>query len=199
MKEKKMKLNITILYGSYREGRLGIRAVKFLERLLKERQHNVTFIDAKEINLPMLDKRYIDYEPGTAPKALEDLRTLFEENTDVFVIVSGEYNSTLQPGLKNLLDHFFKEYFYRPSAMVTYSIGSFGGIRAASDLRKTLGIYGMPAIPAHLMFPAINEALDENGHSPDGKAEKRAEKFINELEWFGRALKREREENGLPS
>jgi NAD(P)H-dependent FMN reductase len=194
-----MNLNITLLYGSYRENRLGIRAVKFIDRMLKEHKHHVTFIDAKEINLPMLDKRYSDYEPGKAPKILEELKILFEQNTDVFVVVSGEYNNTLQPGLKNLLDHFYKEYFYRPSAMVTYSIGYLGGARAASDLRKMLGIFGMPAIPAHLTFPKIQETLDETGQDLTGKAIPRAEKFIKELEWFGRALKREREISGLPT
>lgn len=194
-----MNLNITLLYGSYRENRLGIRAVKFIERELKKRGHHVTFVDAKEINLPMLNKRYSDYEPGTAPKILEDLKTLFEEDTDAFVIISGEYNSTLQPGLKNLMDHFYTEYFYRPSGMVTYSAGPFGGIRAASDLRKTLGIFGMPAIPGHLLFPSIHETLDESGQDLTGKAVLRAEKFIQELEWFGRALKRERELSGLPT
>lgn len=194
-----MNLNITLIYGSYRENRLGIRAVKYIERMLKEHKHQVTFIDAKEINLPMLNKRYSDYEPGTAPKILEELKMLFEHNTDVFVVVSGEYNSTLQPGLKNLLDHFYTEYFYRPSAMVTYSIGSLGGARAASDLRKTLGIFGMPAIPAHLSFPAIHETLDEVGQDLTGKVAPRAERFVRELEWFGRALKRERELSGLPT
>jgi NAD(P)H-dependent FMN reductase len=193
-----MKLNITILYGSYREGRLGIRAVKFIEGLLQKRGHLTTFIDAKEINLPMLNKRYMDYEPGTAPVPLEKLKVLFEQNTDVFVIVSGEYNSTLQPGLKNLMDHFYREYFHRPSALVTYSNGNLGGMRASGEWRKVLCTFGMPSIPSILSFPMIQNILDENGKDLEGKATKRADSFIKEVEWYGRAFKKEKQASGLP-
>jgi NAD(P)H-dependent FMN reductase len=114
------------------------------------------------------------------------------------VIVSGEYNSTIQPGLKNLMDHFYKEYFHRPSALVTYSAGALGGARASGELRKVLSTFGMPSIPTILSFPMIQNVLDENGQDAEGKATKRAVVFIKELEWYARALKREKEASGVP-
>lgn len=192
------KLNITLLYGSYREDRMGVRAVYFLEALLKAKGHSVNFVDAKALKLPILSKRYVDYAPGTAPKDLEDLKTLFEKNTDAFIVVSGEYNGTLQPGLKNLLDHFYMEYFHKPSGMVTYSVGGLGGSRVSMDLRNILGIFGMPAIPCVLAIPAIHDKLDEAGNDASGSLAKSTEKFINELVWYGTALKAQRIK-GLPA
>ena len=42
---------------------------------------------------------------------------------DGFVFVTGEYNWGVQPGLKNLTDHFLEEWFWRPAAIVSYSAG----------------------------------------------------------------------------
>ena len=46
---------------------------------------------------------------------------------DAFVIVTAEYNHSIPPALSNTLDHFLEEYFWRPSAIVCYSAGAFGG------------------------------------------------------------------------
>jgi NAD(P)H-dependent FMN reductase len=50
---------------------------------------------------------------------------------DGFVIVSAEYNHSIPAALKNILDYFQSEYLYKPSAIVTYSAGPFGGVRAS--------------------------------------------------------------------
>ena len=73
---------------------------------------------------------YKEYEKGQAPEILERLATRIRA-ADAFIIVSGEYNHSIPPALSNLLDHFLEEYFWRPSAIVCYSAGAFGGVRAA--------------------------------------------------------------------
>jgi NAD(P)H-dependent FMN reductase len=87
---------------------------------------------------------------------------------DGFVVVAGEYNHGIQPGLSNLLDHFLEEYFFRPSAIACYSAGAFGGVRAAMALRMTLAELGMPSIPSLLTVPRVQEAFDPEGvpHDP---------------------------------
>ncbi len=187
-------LKIVVLYGSMRSNRVGIRAAKFIIEKLQKRGHEVTFVDAMQENLPLLDKRYIDYPEGEAPEQLERLRTLYQ-NSDGFLAVAGEYNNSIQPGLKNMLDYFFKEYFHRPSAIVCYSGGSFGGVRAANDLRVVLGIMGMPAIPSVLAIPKINNVFDDQATLLDPAYDKRADRFLNEFEWYAGALKQAREKS----
>src|SRR4029078_10030842 len=91
--------------------------------------------------LPLLDRMYKEYEKGKAPAVLERLATLYR-GADAFVVVSGEYNHSIPPALSTLLDHCLEEYFFRPSAIVCYSAGAFGGVRAAMQLRLTLGELG---------------------------------------------------------
>ena len=56
-----------------------------------------------------------EYEQGHRPRrVLEELAEIYRR-TDAFAIVSGEYNHGIPPALKNLLDHFLEEYFFRPS------------------------------------------------------------------------------------
>ena len=84
-------------------------------------------------------------------------------SVDGFLIVSGEYNHGIPPALKNLLDHFLEEYFWRPSGIVCYSAGGFGGVRAAMQLRMTLAELGMPSIPSLLPIPRIAETIGDDG------------------------------------
>src|SRR5207248_985066 len=102
-----MSLNLAVLYGSIREARAGIRVVRFLVPALRRRGHTVSIVDAAEQRLPLLDRMYKEYPRGQAPEVLEGLAELYRQ-TDAFVIVSGEYNHGIPPGLKNLLDHFLE-------------------------------------------------------------------------------------------
>ena len=191
-----MDLKTVVILGSVRSGRQGIKAAHFIVNALKERKHEVILVDPIEYNLPLLYKMYKSYEKGEAPEVLEKLAKIFRE-ADAFIIVTAEYNHSPPPALVNLLDHFLEEYFFRPSAIVSYSGGGFGGARAASHLRDMLAELGMPAIPSSFAIPKIQDALDENGKPLDEKMNKRVKKFLDELEWYADALKEARKK-GVP-
>jgi NAD(P)H-dependent FMN reductase len=185
-----MGLNFPVIYGSVRAERQGIRAARAIVSILQARGHTVTLVDPTEYRLPLLDRMYKEYK-GDAPAVLEELATLYRA-ADGFVIVSGEYNHSIPPGLTNLLDHFLEEYFWRPSAIVCYSGGSFGGVRAAMQLRATLAEMGMPSIPSILPIPRVSSAFTEDGTPTDDAFAPRADRFLSEFEWYARALKAER-------
>ena len=149
-----------------------------------------------EYRLPLLDRMYKEYERGTAPRVLEELAEIYRR-TDAFAIVSGEYNHGIPPALKNLLDHFLEEYFFRPSAIVCYSAGQFGGVRAAMQLRMTLAELGMPSIPSLLPVPRIEEAFTPAGEPTNPGFEKRSERFFRKFEWYGNAFRQDRR-SGVP-
>ena len=189
-------LRLAVLYGSVRETRQGIRAARFVLRQLADRGHAADLVDAAVHRLPLLDRMYKEYAPGEAPAPLPELASLYRA-ADAFVIVSGEYNHGIPPALKNLLDHFLEEYFFRPSAIVCYSAGSFGGVRAAMQLRMTLAELGMPSIPSLLPVPKVQDAFDEEGRPHDPAWPGRATRFLDELEWYAQALKAARA-SGVP-
>src|SRR3954454_17670896 len=191
VRRKPMSLHIAILYGSVREARAGIRLVQFLDGALRRRGHETSVVDAAEMRLPMLDRMYKEYGRGAAPPALETLAALYRR-VDGFAIVSGEYNHGIPPGLKNLLDHFLEKYFFRPSVIVCYSAGQFGGVRAAMQLRMTLAELGMPIIPSLFPVPRIQDALTPDGEPTDPNFERRVERFFREFEWYAQALQQAR-------
>lgn len=103
---------ILVFYGSYRSDRMGIRLADYIVAGLKARGGDVELIDAKAVGLPLLDRMYKEHAPGSAPPALEKLASKIR-GADAFVFVTGEYNWGIQPGLKNLTDHFLEEWFWR--------------------------------------------------------------------------------------
>ena len=191
-----MGLKVAALLGSVRSDRKGIRAARYVVRALAARGHEVTLVDPMELQLPLLDRMYKEYEKGKAPPVLETLATLYR-SADAFVIVSAEYNHSIPPALSNLLDHFLEEYFFRPSAIVCYSEGSFGGVRAAMQLRAMLCELGMPSISSLFPIPKIQDAFDEKGSPRDQSIDRRFARFASELEWYAHALADARRE-GTP-
>ena len=191
-----MGLKLVVLVGSVRSDRQGIKAARYVEKSLAARGHEVTVVDPVVVQLPLLDRMYKEYDKGKAPAVLEGLATLYRA-ADGFVVVSGEYNHSIPPALSNLLDHFLEEYFFRPSAIVCYSAGGFGGVRAAMQLRAMLCELGMPSISSLFPIPKIQNALDESGTALDQALDRRFVRFAAELEWYASAL-REARLKGVP-
>src|SRR3954462_3793827 len=184
-------LDLLVIYGSVRRDRQGIKAARFMVEASRARGHRPTLIDPAEEKLPLLDRMYKEYPPGQAPEPLERLAGLIK-GADAFIIVSGEYNHSIPPALSNLLDHFLEEYFWRPSAIVCYSAGPFGGVRAAMQLRALLCELGTPSIPSLLPIPGVQDAFDDEGRPRDEAYHRRAARFLDELEWYAGALKQAR-------
>jgi len=193
---------IAVLQGSVRSERMGDRAAKWVVTQLKARGHEPVLVDAAHLDLPILDKMWKEIKDETPPayKGLrEKLAPLAElyARTDGYVVVSAEYNHSVPPGLSNLIDHFLEEYGFRPAGIVSYSAGGFGGVRAAMQLRALLPEVGMTTIPSILPIPTVGKTLSEEGEDLSGKLAKSSTKFFEELDWYMRALKAEREK-GVP-
>ncbi|MFC4724564.1 NADPH-dependent FMN reductase [Glycocaulis abyssi] len=195
-----MTHHILVLYGSYRADRQGIRLARYLVRELRELGNEAELIDAKAINLPMLDRMYKEYAAGEAPAGLEELAGKIRK-ADAFVFVTGEYNWGIQPGLKNLTDHFLEEWFWRPAAIASYSAGRLAGVRAALTWHGTLSEMGMVVISSSLAVGGIRHALDDDA-KPTGEGgaplEKAFPRFAADLAWWTEAAKAQREKRGTP-
>ncbi|MDT3778758.1 NAD(P)H-dependent oxidoreductase [Nitrospira sp. MA-1] len=186
-----MPLNLAIIYGSVRTDRQGIKAARFMLNTCQTRGHTASLIDPLLFPLPLLDKMYKEYQPGQAPHLLQLVADLIIP-ADGYIIVSGEYNHTIPPVLSNVLDHFLEEYFRKPSAIVCYSAGGFGGVRAAMTLRAMLAELGMSSIPSLFPIPHVQDAFQEDGTPADQKFHHKAREFFEELEWYAYALKQAR-------
>ncbi|GAB5467672.1 MAG: NADPH-dependent FMN reductase [Rhodospirillales bacterium] len=188
-------LQILLVYGSVRRERVGIRLAHHLARAVEARGHRASLADPLEIDLPLLDRMFKEYAPGTAPEPMARMAGLIAA-ADAVVVISGEYNHGIPPALKNLLDHFLEEWFGRPAGIATYSPGRFGGVRAAMQLRMTLAELGMPTMPTLLPVPGIAQVLDEAGRSEAQWLTDQTGRFLDELTWWARAAKAERGREG---
>ncbi|MEA3151567.1 MAG: hypothetical protein QOD56_2506, partial [Gammaproteobacteria bacterium] len=153
---------ILVLYGSYRADRMGIRLANFVVAGLNARGAAAELIDARAVGLPLLDRMFKEYAPGTAPPAMAELAAKIRA-ADAFIFVAGEYNWGMQPGLKNLADHFLEEWFWRPAAIVSYSAGRVAGARANLLWHGTLSEMGMVVISSTLTVGPISQTLSADG------------------------------------
>ena len=192
-----MAFKTVVFYGSYRRDRQGIKVARFLIDQLQQRGHTVVFADAMEYDFGILDRMYKEFEPGQAPAKMVELAGHIKD-ADGFVVVAGEYNHSIQPGLSNLMDHFLEEYFFRPAGIVSYSPGGVGGMRAAMQLRAFLAEMGMATISTIFSIPKLGSALDQAGLPQDESLTKKVGKFLDELEWYQTALQQHRSQHGTP-
>lgn len=191
---------VLVFYGSYRADRMGIRLADYLVAGLKARGSEAELIDAKAVDLPMLDRMYKEYPKGQAPAAMEALAEKIR-GADAFVFVAGEYNWGVQPGLKNLTDHFLEEWFWRPAAVASYSAGRFSGVRAGTAWHSILSEMGMVVISSALAVGPISQTLDENGR-PTGSAGESLDRafgrFADDLAWWTEAARAQRARQAPP-
>jgi NAD(P)H-dependent FMN reductase len=195
-----MSHRILVLYGSYRSDRSGIRFAKFLVRSFSERGDDAELIDAKQIGLPMLDRMYKEHAAGSAPPAMEALAHKIRA-ADAFVFVTGEYNWGMQPGLKNLTDHYLEEWFWRPAAIASYSAGRIAGARSGFLWHGTLSEMGMVVISSTLAVGPVTQALDENGLATGDLGQNLAKafsRFADDLAWWTEAAAAQRARKAPP-
>ena len=195
-----MSRHILVFYGSYRRDRQGIKLAQWIVDAITARGDSAELIDAKTVDLPMLDRMYKEYPKGEAPAAMEELAGKIRA-ADGFLFVAGEYNWGPQPGLKNLTDHYLEEWFWRPAAIACYSAGSFSGVRAMMGWRDILGEMGMAVISSILPVARIGKLFDADGQ-PTGDDAKQLERlfprFADDLNWWIDAAKAQRAKQAPP-
>ncbi|QIL45864.1 NAD(P)H-dependent oxidoreductase [Vagococcus coleopterorum] len=165
-------LNIGIIIGSTREGRVSTQVAEWVKTVADKRgDANYTVIDIADYKLPLLG------ESGSDASGAGDWSKVVAEQ-DGFVFVTAEYNHSIPASLKNALDYLREEWNNKAAGIVSY--GSVGGARAAEHLRGILGellvadVRVHPALslftdfegmtefkPADIQIQSVNEMLDQ--------------------------------------
>ena len=181
--------NIAIIVGSVRQNRQGIKVARWMEEKLKNRDHIVYFVDPLKLNLPLLDKMY--KEITNPSENLKQLRNQIVE-ADGYMPITPEYNHSTSAAMKNTLDYFLEEYYFKPSAIVSYSVGGFGGVNAVQHLRLIFAELGAPSISSSFSISKVQDVFDDDGKLRDQLYEKKILRFIEEFEWYIEAFKNQR-------
>ena len=175
------KLNIGIILGSTREGRLSPQVGEWVKTLADKRgDANYEIVDIAEFKLPFLGTTD-GTEPGIAAWN-EKLASL-----DGFVFIVQEYNHSITGALKNALDFAREGWNNKAAGIVSY--GSVGGARAAEHLRGILGELAVADVRTH---PALSLFTDfENGQTfkPAQMQEETVGQLLDQVVSWSTALK----------
>jgi NAD(P)H-dependent FMN reductase len=146
------KLNIGIILGSTRQGRLSPQVGEWVKRIADERgDANYEIVDIADYKLPLLGEADATEQATAWNNKLNSL--------DGFVFIVQEYNHSISGSLKNALDFAREPWNNKAAGIVSY--GSVGGARAAEHLRGILGELSVADVRVH---PALSLFTDfENG------------------------------------
>lgn len=191
-------LHIAVITGTTRtEGPpkpvLGPRVANFVCRILEERGNTVHLVDARHENLGLLDKPAFAYSPRSLPPHLAKLQATLQE-ADAYVTITPEYNHSPSPALLNILNHFGSSVFsFKPSAIVSYSAGQWGGTRAAIALRPILSELGCLPVSAMIHIPKAQDVLREDGTPHEASRwDSYPDRCFSQLEWWAEAAREQK-------
>jgi len=181
---------------SIREGKLGESKIK----------HDVTVVDPLEVfaeggalgDLSRGDLTVPTFFLKELPPKAAALKATINE-ADCYIIVSPEYNHITPPALASIMGHFGGSiYKCKPSGIVTYSPGPWGGMRAAMSIQVMLHELGCIPVSKLVGLPLVADLLKEDGSpvEPDARMLHQMPGMLDQLEWMAVAMKRQRDETG---
>lgn len=179
--------------------RLGARVARALLTCWQSQYeaHEAELVDALDYPPDPVFKPHFAYPRTQAPTKLSLLADNIE-SSDGFIMISPEYNHSMSPALANLLNHFGSSLFsYKPSAIVTYSAGQWGGMRAAIGMRTFLSELGCLPVSAMIHVPKAQAIFEADGSAQEGVNQSSWFDYfgrtLNQLVWWAQATKAHRE------
>ena len=184
-------LNIPVILGTTRKGRMSQHAARFMVGQMEKRNGVKTeLIDICKLPMPLDDAGEGIKDPGFSEKMAI---------ADALVIVTPEYNHSFPGLLKHILDSCLKEYIHKAAGIVGVSAGPFGGIRAIQDFLPVIRELGLVNIFWDVNFGNVSSVFDQSGNLLDQAFVGRADKFLNELIWMAKTLRYGRDNIALDS
>ena len=181
-----MKLRLAVIIGSTRKGRFGPTVANwFAQQAAKRADLDVDVIDLVTAGLPptLTDTD----EPRPAAVAVLAPRLAA---ADAFAVVTPEYNCSFPAPLKTALDWYYEEWHAKPVAIVAYGRES-GGLYAVAQLRQVFTELQAVTIRNTVTLPCYWEqfAADGSGPRPGTGYDAAAKLLLDQLVWWGQALR----------
>lgn len=169
------KPRILALAGSARSGSYNHRLVSVAAEGAVHAGADVTVLRLKDYPLPLFDED-LEREQGT-PENATKLKQMFIDH-DGLLIASPEYNSSISPILKNVIDWVSRSaegespltaYQGKVAAVMATSPGGLGGLRGLVHVRSILSSIGVIVLPDQIAIPRAFEAFSDDGRLQDEK------------------------------
>lgn len=175
------KLNIGIILGSTRDGRVSPQVGEWVKGIADQRQDaNYEIVDIADYKLPFLGTT-----DGTEPGIAAWNQKL--ANLDGFVFIVQEYNHSITGALKNAIDFAREVWNNKAAGIVSY--GSTGGARAAEHLRGILGELLVADVRVHPTLSLFTDFENFSTFKPQELHHKNVNDMLDQLIAWSGALK----------
>ncbi|WDG30194.1 NAD(P)H-dependent oxidoreductase [Streptomyces sp. CA-278952] len=177
-----LPLRVAVIIGSTREGRIGDAVGRwFMERAQ----------DRSELDLAVLDLAAYDFPVHYPGRATEQMTEFTEEiaRAEAFVVVTPEYNRSFPASLKQAIDFAYEEWQTKPVAFVSYGHGS-AGLYAVEQLRSVFTELHTVTLRNGVALDFLRQPLE--GHPGDTGRDRSVGLMLDQLGWWGRALREAR-------
>jgi chromate reductase, NAD(P)H dehydrogenase (quinone) len=188
------KPRILAFAGSARRDSYNKKLIMVAAKAARAAGSEVTLIDLADYPLPIMDE---DLEKEGTPENALKLKRLFLEH-DGLMIACPEYNSSITPLLKNVIDWVSRPkqgeprlaaYIDKVATIMAASPGSLGGLRGLVHVRDILGNIGVIVLPDQRAVPQAHQVFDEVGNISEEGIRKGIEGLGRGLVEFLRRLK----------
>ena len=180
-------LNVAIIVGSTRPGRLGEAVAKWVHDIAARRNDAAyELVDIKDYNLPLLDEP-VPPSRGQYSKAHTKAWAAKIESFDAFVFVTPEYNHGTSGALKNAIDFLYKEWNNKAAGFVSY--GSASGVRAVEHLRLIMAELQIADVRAQVMLSLFTDFENYSTFKPAPQHESAVKTMLDQVIAWGAAMK----------
>ncbi len=175
------KPRILAFAGSARKESFNARLVRIAAEGARTAGADVTLLDLNDYPLPLFDQD-LEQEQGM-PGNAATVKQLFLDH-DGLLIASPEYNSSITPLLKNVIDWVSRPthgesplaaYRGKVAALMAASPGGLGGLRGLVHVRSILSSIGVIVLPDQTTVPRAFEVFDDTGKLKDEKKQSSVE------------------------
>lgn len=185
-------LRVVVIIGSTRKGRFGPTVANWFVAQVRRRDDlEIDLVDLAETRLPETLVDHGDSLPPTVRALAPRLAS-----ADAFVVVTPEYNRSFPAPLKTAIDWYLDEWKAKPVTIVSYG-GPSGGIYVTGQLREVFAEVHAVTIREAVHLPDYWDQFDADGGWPKASTNCAiaARTALNQLVWWGRALREARAKN----
>ena len=166
-------VRILAFAGSVHRGSVNKKTVGVAVEGARAAGAQVTVVDLLDYPFPIFNED-VEAQEGIPANAVK-LKELFKSHHG-FLISCPEYNSSITPLLKNVIDWMSRKAKDEPVmaafngkavVLMAASPGALGGLRGLAHVRDILGNIGAIVLPQQVALPKAHEAFDPDGTLKD--------------------------------
>jgi len=187
-------MKLAVITGTSRPGRQTIKQSHWIvNTATKIDDVEVEHVDLKDYPLPFFNEPVSPrYNPERVPEPAVQKWLDKITSFDAYIFVTPEYNHSMPGELKNVFDSITWELKRKPAAVASH--GSYGGVRAALQLKVVLSESQAVVIPNFSAIAGMSNLIDDEGnlnaeaaanpYGPQGQLDG----LLAELKWYSDAL-----------